>query len=106
MESLTDAYFASALDICGLGNGRGVSEKMQNDGFRIYLGRVLCLKRPTGAMPVPATHLLRRKNMCREQVSRKWQVNGRLTHSFGRKSMCRDRDGVTVRKMAGFTDGR
>ena len=55
-------------------------------------------------MPVPATHLLRRKNVCRERVSRKWQVNGQLTHSFGRKSMCRDRGGVTVRKMAGFTD--
>ena len=39
-----------------LGNGRGVSEKMRNDGFGIYLGRVLCLKRLTGAMPVPATH--------------------------------------------------
>ena len=33
MESLTDAYFASTLDICGLGNGRGVSEKIRNDGF-------------------------------------------------------------------------
>ena len=32
-ESLTDAYFASTLDVCGLGNGRGVSEKMRNDGF-------------------------------------------------------------------------
>lgn len=53
MESLTDAYFAITLDICGFGNGRGVSEKMRNDGFGIYLGRVLCLKRLTGAMPVP-----------------------------------------------------
>ena len=33
MESLTDAYFAIALDICGFGNGRGVSEKIRNDGF-------------------------------------------------------------------------
>ena len=93
MESLTDAYFASALDICGFGNGRGVSGEMRNDGFRIYLGRVLCLKRPTGAMLVLATHLLGRKNMCRERVSRKWRVNCHLTHSFGRKSLCRDRCG-------------
>ena len=105
-ESLTDAYFAITLDICGFGNGRGVSEKMRNDGFGIYLGRVLCLKRPTGAMPVPATHLLGRKNMCRERVSRKWRVNDQLTHSFGRKSLCRGRGGMTVRKMIGFTDGR
>ena len=40
MESLTDAYFAIALDICGFGNGRGVSEKIRNDGFGIYLGRM------------------------------------------------------------------
>ena len=33
MESLTDAYFASALDICGFGNGRGVSGEMRNDGL-------------------------------------------------------------------------
>ena len=32
-ESLTNAYFAITLDVCGLGNGRGVSEKMRNDGF-------------------------------------------------------------------------
>ena len=93
MESLTDAYFAITLDICGFGNDRGVSEKMQNDGFRIYLGRVLCLKQPTGAIPVPATHLLGRKNMCRERVSRKWRVNCHMTHSFGRKSQCRGMGG-------------
>ena len=45
------------LDVCGLGNGRGVSGEIRNDGFGIYLGRVLCLKRLTGAMPVPAIHL-------------------------------------------------
>lgn len=56
-------------------------------------------------MPVPATHLLGRKNMCRERVSRKWRVNDQLTHSFGRKSLCRGRGGMTVRKMIGFTDG-
>ena len=53
----------------------------------------------------PATHLLGRKNMCRERVSRKWRVNDQLTHSFGRKSLCRGRGGMTVRKMVGFTDG-
>ena len=93
MESLTDAYFASALDICGFGNGRGVSGEMRNDGFGETPWTDFVFDAAYWCDACSRDTPFEEKNMCREQVSRKWQVNGQLTHSFGRKSLCRGRCG-------------